>query len=162
MSADLPLEDMPDDLMGVVEEHIEQRLGRPVSALRDEVATAKTPHAATARVVREYTELALADEAVVAREDELFDLIVASAGVFGDEHLAAAQAVNNAVTYRDARVATVVHAVLAYSLNRQAPGHTSPAAVKARPHQTTAAPSTLASPPTPAAAAPTAPSARRR
>ncbi|WP_406220750.1 hypothetical protein [Streptomyces decoyicus] len=162
MSVDLTLEALSDDLMSVVDEHIEQRLGRPISALRDEAATAVTPDPETVRVVREYTELAAAEKAVEAREEELFALIVASPGVFTDEHLAAAQAVNNAVTYRDARVATVLHAVLLHPLDPQAPARSAQAAAKARPHQATSTRSTSTSPTTPSAATPTGPSARRR
>ncbi|MFF4285644.1 hypothetical protein ACFY0R_09990 [Streptomyces sp. NPDC001633] len=162
MPVDLPLDPSPDDVVSVLEEHIEQRLGRPISALRDEAATAKTPDPATVRVVREYTELAAAEKALEAREDELFALIVASPGVFTDEHMAAAQAVNNALTYRDARVATVVHSVLLHPLDPQAPARTAQAAAKARPHQATSTRSTSTSPTTPAAAAPTGSSSRRR
>ncbi|MFF9785071.1 hypothetical protein [Streptomyces nigrescens] len=162
MSVDLPLDPLPDDVVSVVEEHIEQRLGRPISALRDEAVTSNAPDPETVRVVREYTELAAAEKALETREEELFALIIASPGVFTDEHLAAAQAVNNAVNYRDARVATVVHAVLLHPLDSKAPARTAQAAAKARPHQATSTRSTSTSPTTPSAATPTGPSARRR
>ncbi|MGX1759886.1 hypothetical protein ACWIG5_23765 [Streptomyces lydicus] len=162
MSVDLPLDPVPDDVVSMVEEHIEKRLGRPFSALHDEAAAEKTPDPATVRVVREHTELAAAEKALEAREDELFALIVATPGVFTDEHLAAAQAVNNAVTYRDARVATVLHSVLLHPLDSQAPARTAQAAAKARSQTAASTRSTSTSATTPAAAASPGPSARRR
>ncbi|MGY4968359.1 hypothetical protein ACWGCC_03890 [Streptomyces nigrescens] len=154
-------DDLPDDVLGLVEERIEQRLGLPVGALQSEIATAARPDEGLVEIVREYTELAAAEVAVEELSDELLDLLMATPGEFNDQHMQAAQALNNAVTHRDARLSTLLHAV---EQQVPTPARQAPAAVHARSRQATAArPVTTSGAATvPAALAVPTASARRR